>query len=294
MANPKRQIYNALGKKKAFGQSRQTDKQKAKNECKQLDYYTRDKIYSQSTFNNYVQFNQRLLKYAQERGDISDIRQLQSYVEPYLNGLIDKGVSAWTVSSYLSAFNKLLDTTKEDYPNLKDYSREINDIKKNRGNSEIRYNPENYKAELTFARCFGLRDSELGKLYIGQVKIKDDVIQSVYVKQGKGGRSREVKFYGTKEEHDFILKDLKEKKSKGYKKLFPSFTRELKVHEERQKYAIRVYKHHARDVSQLDKKDIVIPRKGPNAGVKYDRQALSIASKALGHSRLNVIYNHYV
>lgn len=294
MANPRRQIYNTLGKKKAIGQSRQADKQRAKDEGKQLDYYTSNKIYSESTFNNYVQFSQRLLQYAQERGNISDIRQLKDYVEPYLNGLIENGSSAWTVSSYLSAFNKLLDTTKDDYPNLQDYSREVRDIKKNRGNSEIRYNPENYKAELSFSRCFGLRKSELEKLYIGQVNIKNDMIESVYIKQGKGGRSREVKFYGSKEEHDFILKDLKEKKSKGYKKLFPSFTKELKIHEERQKYANRVYNHHARDVSQLSKKEIIIPRKGVNAGVKFDRQALSIASKALGHSRLEVIYNHYI
>lgn len=278
----------------AKGESRHQAKERARAEGKQRDYYTKNKIYSEQTMQNYLQFSNRLLAYAQKtEPDINKLEDLKKYVEPYLNELIDKGRSAWTISSYLAAYNKLFQSEKSDY-NLKDYQRNVNDTKKNRGEKEVRYNPENYRSELLFSRCFGLRASELKELYIGQVTIENGKITNVYVKQGKGGRPRNVSFYGSKEEQEQIIKDIEEKKEKGYKKLFPSFTKELKVHRERQEYAKRCYRANARDVSQLERSEITIPKKGVNKGEKYDKKALETASKALGHTRINVVYQNYL
>jgi len=294
-ANMKRQIRGKLRKMFVKGESRHDAKQRARAEGKPRDFYTKDKIFSEKTCQNYTQFSFRLLKYAEERGEIREVDDLKEFVTPYLNDLIDKGLSAWTISAYLSAFNKLLGTEKSDFPELKDYSRRAEDIKQNRGDVPLKYNPDNYKAELTFCRCFGLRVHELRNLYLDQIKIEDGRITDVFVKQGKGGKPRHVSFYGSKEEHDFLLKDLQEKQARGWKKAFPAFTKELQIHRERREYANRVYFSHARDVSQIeDRTEKVIPRSGSNRGRIFDRKALEKVSQALGHDRVDVAYKNYL
>lgn len=295
MANLKRQIYITLGKMKATGESRHAAKEKAKQEGKERDFYTKDKIYSEVTYNTYVQYCQRLREYAEERNpNIHSLDELKGYVVPFINEKIDKGLSAWSVSSYMAGFNKLFQTTKEDYKGLKDYKRNVDDITKNRGERKLKYNPANYRNELLFSRCLGLRASELRSLDIKDIIISNDRIEKVIVRQGKGGRYREVRFYGNDDEEKQIIQDIREKEAKDYKKAFPSFTQELKVHRERQEYAKRVYKAHERDISQLPKEKTVTPRKGANKGHTYDKRALKIASLMLGHSRINVVYQNYL
>lgn len=295
MAKLKRQIYNELGKMKAYGEKRHEAKEKAKAEGKDRNFYTKNKIYSEKTFNIYVQYCQRLREYAEKQNpNIKTLDELKNYVEPFLNEKIDDGLSAWSISSYLAGFNKLFQTEKEDYKNLKSYKRDVEDITKNRGDKKLKYNPKNYENELRFSRCLGLRVSELRDLSLNDIYIKNNKIESVFVRQGKGGKQRYVKFYGSREEEQQIIKDIEEKRAKGYKKAFPAFTNELKIHRERQEYAKRVYNHHSRDVSTLPREDVTTPRKGANKGHKYDKKALEITSKMLGHTRINVVYQNYL
>lgn len=296
MASIKRQIYNTLGKMTAFGESRHEAKQRARDESKPLDFYTKDKIYSHKTFNNYVEIMKRGADYALAKDpSIKDIKDIKPYMSEWINSLIDEGKSAWTVSTYTAAINKFFGTSKDDYE-YKEVKRNLIDIEKNRPHikeTEIRYNPDNYKSELTFSRCFGLRASELRNLKIEQIKINENSIEVKNVK-GKGGKIRNVRFYGSDEERAFILDDINNKKAKGQKRMFPSFTKELKIHRERQEYAKRVYKHHERAIDSLDRKETITPRKGANKGHTYDRQALKIASQMLGHERIEIVYQHYL
>lgn len=295
MANLKRQIYNKMNSMLSKGEKRHAAKEKAKAEGKDRNYYTKDKIYSDNTYNTYIQYCQRLRAYAEKQDpNIKTLDELQKYVEPYLNEKIDNGASAWSISSYLAGFNKLFQTEKEDYKNLKSYKRNVEDITKNRGEKELRYNPKNYENELRFSRCLGLRASELRSLSLDDIFIRNNKIEEVLVRQGKGGKKRFAKFYGSREEEQQIIKDIEEKRAKGYKKAFPAFTKELKVHRERQEYAKRVYNHHSRDVSTLPREDVTTPRKGANKGHKYDKKALEITSKMLGHTRINVVYQNYL
>ena len=288
----RRAIYSELNKYKAYGEDRHAAKLKALKEEKNINYYTKDKIYSVTTFNNYVTFSHRLVKYALSQDpNIKTLEDVKAYVVPWLNELNEKGRSAYTLSSYMAGINKLYQTEKEDWKGLKDWKRTTTEITKNRDNNYMAYNPENYKAELTFSRCFGLRDMELRNLKIKDVKITDKEF-SVYVANGKGGKERTVKFYGSEEEKALILKDIEDKKNKGFVSLFPSFTKELKIHRERQKYADRVYNSLARDTSQLSREEVVKPYTRP--GLVFDKKALEVVTRALGHNRIDVAYQHYL
>ena len=65
------------------------------------------------------------------------------------------------------------------------------------------------------------------------------------------------------------------------------------IHSYRADYACRVYSAHARPLREIPPAERYHCR-GDLKGRTYDRKAMMVASKALGHSRLSVIASHYL
>lgn len=135
----------------------------------------------------------------------------------------------------------------------------------------------------------GLRRHELRNLRYQDIAPDGS---SVKVMTGKGGKYREAPVLEA--DRAVILQKLSSAPDPDayifQKKDIPS---RLPEHRCRRMYAQKLYKAYARDPDQLPAADRYVCRKDKR-GVVYDRKAMMIVSKALGHSRLDVVANNYL
>lgn len=106
----------------------------------------------------------------------------------------------------------------------------------------------------------------------------------------KGGRPRVAEIVGISEaETKEIVAWIQSKKGK----LFPKLPSHYDNHHYRALYAKRVYNKYARDVNKIPAKERYVMRKD-RAGETFDKAAMKIASKFLGHNRISVIAQSYL
>ena len=67
----------------------------------------------------------------------------------------------------------------------------------------------------------------------------------------------------------------------------------MDVHSYRSEYAVAIYNQYARPLDELERKEKYYCR-AELKGVVYDREAMLMASKALGHNRISIIAEHYL
>ena len=104
--------------------------------------------------------------------------------------------------------------------------------------------------------------------------------------KGKGGRYREAPIIGP---HADAIIDRMQRA--GHNKVWTSVPSHMDVHEYRSEYATAIYTAHAREeIPRQDRYYCKADRKG----TVMDKQAMRMASQALGHSRINVVAGHYI
>ena len=106
----------------------------------------------------------------------------------------------------------------------------------------------------------------------------------------KGGKARVVEIMGASEEETRdIVAFIQSKKGR----LFPKLHTNYDNHHYRGTYAMRLYQHYARSEKDIPRADRYIMRKD-RAGETYDKRAMAIVTKNLGHNRIDVIAQSYL
>lgn len=228
--------------------------------------------------------------------DLSNIDKKICY--EYLQTREKQGCSAWTVSKDMSALNKILDLgLNKKEGGLQE--RSLKNISRSREQKEhdAKYNPANYKDQIEFAKAFGVRRESIQG---GQFQVKED---SLFKKDGKvyvsviekGGRYREApcltKYQSSIEskyniqERESLTKEqfIEVYYNSNSNYLFDNYTSKIDNHSFRAEYATNLYKELAEQ-----KETIINDYKG------YDSTILKEVSEALGHSRINVVGDHYL
>ena len=181
------QRFKALEK---FGES----KHKAKQEYKDLHPKSTPKvegIYSHKTMAAYRQTLKEFTPFlrAKKIKDLKDVTE--NDIKEYLQSRQKKGLSPYTLSKDMAAFNKFfgLELTKQK---LGLHTRSYRDITQNRGETKegIKYNPKNWERQIAVVKNFGVRrESVLGgsfQLKTGSLyKTPDGIYVSVVEKNGK-------------------------------------------------------------------------------------------------------------
>jgi len=238
-------------------------------------------IHSYNTYESYKQTSKEFIRFIKESyPDIRDIEEIEEkHIGEYLKNRNDKGLSAWTVSKDLAALNKLFNTdlTKKDLDLKK---RKLEDITRSRGKSinDSRYNENNYKYQIAFAKGSGARRESILKVKPKDFKIEEGYPVSVYLKE-KGGKERQATIL---KEYRETLKDILECKHKN-KFLFEKYCKEIDNHSFRAIYAFKRYKELVK-MKGYDSKNY----KG------YDKEIILKVSRDLGHNRLNVVVDYYL
>lgn len=228
--------------------------------------------------------------------DLNSITKDVAY--EYLQERESRGLSAWTVTKDMSAINKTLKlslTKKEG--NLSE--RRLQDITRSREVKEhdSKYNQINYAEQIDIARAFGLRRESITG---GNYAIKES---SFFIKNNnlyvsvieKGGRYREaqclesykndivsrynVEFRDSFTKNEFIEHYVDDKSDT----LFDKYTAKIDNHAFRAEYGQDLYKELASEQQVLK-----------NDYHGYDSDIIKRVSENLGHSRKDVVVNHYL
>lgn len=279
-----------LESKCCFGES----KAKYKTEAKQLAFQRgtndwlpifneliRNKIFSYSSFFTYKKQAILFFKYVEnEHPNIRNINGAKTYITEYIN----KFDSAWTQATKLAALAKVYGVASTDLMELSKRKRE--NIYKNRFKTkqEETISYENNKETINFCLHTGLRRFEVEHL-----KGKDffENNNNCYIRvNGKGGKIREVPITDPS-----IIEVLKSTPKDCL--VFGKVNSHLPIHKYRAIFATNLYKALARPIDKVPFKERYYCRLD-RAGDVFDKRAMAIVSKQLGHNRLSVIAGHYL
>lgn len=252
---------------------------------------TRNKIYSKATFETYKQqfrhFADWLDKAHPEAETLEDAR---AFVDDYLRHLIELERSAYTISTAKAAIAKIMGVEATQF--IATPPRLRADIKRSRGLAERdKHISEKKEEELArFTSATGLRRKEMTMIKAEDLFFKNGQAYLNVNKGTKGGKSRIAKIAGkTEAETKEIVKWIQSKKGRLFNKLSSNYDN----HFYRATYANRLYNQLKRGIDKIPTQDKYIMRK-ERAGEVYDKQAMLLVSKALGHNRISVIAQSYL
>lgn len=265
-----------------FGNKRSSDKTNAD---------TRNKIYSKNTFETYKRqfryFADWLAEAHKEAYTLADARQ---YVDEYLLHLVELERSAYSITTAKAALAKVFQTEATQF--IDTPPRERANIKRSRGvavrDSNISNKTETKLA--LFSSAVGLRRKEMMSIESKDLFFKNGKAYLNVTKGTKGGKSRIVEICGISEgETKMIVEWIQSREGK----LFPKLNTNYDNHYYRAVYAQRLYDRYKRKEKDIPPRERYIMRK-ERAGEVYDKLAMEIVSKNLGHNRISVIAQSYL
>ena len=271
-----------LKEKTRFGESRH--KAKIKGEANKY-------IYSYNTFETYQKWVNNMIKWARSEGyKLKTLEDIDRYSVLYLQHLIDNQYSPYTIKLARSSLSKLLGVEYSHFE-VKIPSRKRSKItrSRNRDLALKNFSEARNKEQVIFCKSTGCRAFEARTAVGDNLRlIKGEYY--LFIPRGKGGKSRLAKLYGSKEEIEIVVNMCK---NAGKEKVLPEFKNAANTHGYRADYAQRVYLANCRDISTLNRHEIMFGRDDMK-GRKLDKKALLITSKMLGHNRISVVANNYL
>lgn len=270
-----RQVQERLDSMLAIG--------KSKYEDKKIDL-TKGKIYSWGTYKAYLQQCCQFVRYCRDNHHCKNLADCRQYVKEWMESR--KDLSAYTLKLSASALSKLYSESIEEL-GITTKRAVRSEITRSRGTAkrDSHFSEEKNADFVEFCRSTGLRRSEITKLRGDQLIERDS--QYYICTTGKGGRYREAPVCGNVE---LVIGKMKEA---GTEKVWKKIPSNADIHSYRADYATRIYLKYARPIEEIPRKERYICRRD-KVGTIYDRQAMLIASQALGHNRIDVIGQHYL
>ena len=253
---------------------------------------TKDKIYSEGTYRTY----KKQLGYftdwiSKEYPDAQTIDDAFKHADDYLLYLMGRDdISASTISTRKTAMAKVFGVSSKVFIDTPERTRL--DIKRSRFpvKSDKHISEATERRLARFTSATGLRRAEMTRITSDDLFFEDGKAYLSVTKGTKGGKARVVEIMGASEEEtEDIVKFIQSKKGR----LFPKLHTNYDNHHYRGTYAMRLYQHYARNEKEIPRADRYVMRKD-RAGETYDKRAMSIVTKNLGHNRIDVIAQSYL
>lgn len=268
--------------KAGFGEKRSTDK---------LNGATQDKIYSKNTFETYKRQSRYFADWLEKNyPDVKTIEQAREYVDKYLLYLIEVGKKPCSIATTKAALVKVYQTDASAF--VETPARTRDSITRSRLDvAQDSHVSEKTEARLSrFTSATGLRRAEMLKIEADDLFFKGGKAYLSVTKGTKGGKSRIVEIVGLSPED---TRDIVEWIQGQKGRLFPHITKHYDNHHYRAIYARRVYDKYARKEKDIPKSERYVMRKD-RAGEVFDKLAMAVTSKNLGHNRIDVIAQSYL
>lgn len=214
-------------------------------------------------------------------------------VKDYIKHLEASGKSPWTIYTAISAIAKVYGCSTTVF-GIKPPKRERASVMRSRyaavRDRQMSLHKEENKQLIDFCKSTGLRRRELEQLHGDALKQGTDGRWYVHVNNGKGGKERDALVIGSEKQVRAVCDRMEQA---GQNLVFQHVHSKLDVHYYRSIYACDLYRSIARNPADLPAKEKYICRKD-KAGIVYDRQAMAVVSRMLGHNRIDVIANSYL
>lgn len=252
---------------------------------------TKDKIYSEQTYRTYrKQFGYFMDWGGKTHPEALTLEDTHKFANEYLQHLIDREISPYTIATVKAAMAKIYGVSSASF--MKTPERERSGIKRSRYNvASDKHISEATESRLArFTSATGLRRSEMLKITSDDLFFEKGKAYLNVTKGTKGGKARVVEIMGVSEEETKnIVEFIQSKKGR----LFPKLHSNYDNHRYRGAYAMRLYQHYARNEKDIPRADKYVMRKD-RAGETYDKRAMAIVTKNLGHNRIDVIAQSYL
>ena len=277
------QIKNELLKMCRFGESRD----KAKKSGTAYKY-----IFSYGTLQTYLKQLNYMVSWAKENNiKVKTIDDLQLHGDDWLEYCKAQGMSAWTLTTRRAALSKICQVPYS-YWQVEIPKRTRDSVVRSRDKSKAlkHFSETNNIEQVVFARCSGLRASEMKSLTADALYYDSEGNPWLHITKGtKGGKHRNVKLYGSPEELKLCIDTIMN--SDG--KVFPNY-RECNNHGYRSEYCQRVYDANARDINSIENRHEKVFCRNDKKGIVYDKKALQVCAEMLGHGRYQVCNLSYL
>jgi len=243
-----------------------------------------DGIYSWSTYENYLAKSCAFVRWVKEEHGVRTLADARNHVDAYLQKHIDEGYSPYTQKLISCALAKLYGCSTMDFiPTQVRHRLKITRSRKCKAHfSEVR-NQE----FVDFCRTTGLRRHEIKQLK--PENLGYDQATGTYMLvgiKGKGGRLREAPILSEKAVERM-------KNTPADQLVWSKIPSRADIHSYRADYCRAIYEQHARTINEIPKSHRYHCR-GDLKGIIYDKRAMAVASRALGHNRISVIAGHYL
>jgi len=280
------QVNKTLESKMRFGESKHTAKQQKDIHGRAHSY---EGIYSYNTHKAYLVKCCAFAKWAKEHYGCRTLEQARKYVDNYIQDRIDRGYAPSTQKTISNALAKLYGFTSKDF--IQTQPRRRVDITRSRqGKAKARFSESRNKEFVDFCKSTGLRRHEIENLRAENIRYDESTGQYMITNlKGKGGRIRECP----------ILSNLSKETVKSIlntphgQKVWSKVPANADIHSYRADYCAAIYERYARPVDEISKQNRYYCRKDLK-GVVYDKRAMAVASRVLGHSRIGVIAVNYL
>lgn len=248
-------------------------------------------IYSVQTYKTYKQQAYLYAEWLREHyPEVKSLEDAQKYVGEWLQSQITRGLSPFTIKTAASALGKVYGCNINSF-GVELPSRNRENITRSRGRAkrDAGFSEEQNADLCAFLRSTGLRRSEAEGMRGTWLRIDD--AGNVFISLdnpnvAKGGRYRLIPVIG---DVDLVVRMCQ---AAGEGKVFPNgIHSHCDVHSYRAEYCVRAYNSKARDVKTLERSERYHCR---GRSAVYDRDALTYASKCLGHNRAEIIPSHYM
>ncbi len=249
------------------------------------------KIHAHATRKVYQQHVLAFINWARDTYGIHRLvaldEQAPVLVPQYLRLRLEAGKSAYTLQAERSALRLFFQNRAlAQEVTLPRRTREM--ITRSRGPNDADRHIQlaHWQSLIAFLQATGLRRNEVAHLRVRDIVEQNPDYQyrpTVYVANGKGGKTRTVPVLSGREQDVLSQKGERE----ASELVFSHIPRRLRVHSYRREYAQALYLSLAPGWS-------LPPSEGRLKPSDYQEEAVIQVSKALGHNRKDVVLNHYL
>jgi len=270
-----RQVQDVLKQKLCIGEQKHIAKQQGTST---------NGIYSWSTYQNYLSKGCAFVKWSKENHGCRTLDDARRHVDTYLQQHIDKGYSPYSQKLIACALAKIYSCSTKDF--MPTQVRHRADITRSRKGKAI-FSENKNREFVDFCKATGLRRHELKFLKPENLRFDETTGRYMLVNiKGKGGRLRDCPIL-SKEAIERI------RGTPEGQNVWSKIPSRADIHSYRADYCKSVYQLNARPIDETPENDRYYCR-GDLKGVVYDKCAMRIASRALGHNRISVIAGHYL
>ena len=243
-------------------------------------------IYSWGSYNTYLAKSCAFAKWAKEQHGCRTLSDARSYVDMYIKHYIDNGYTAHTQKTIANSLAKLYGCSTTDF--IPTQPRNRKNITRSRlGKANTRFSESRNQEFVDFCRATGLRRHEIKFLKAENLGFDEVTGKYMLVNiKGKGGRLRDC--------HILSKAAIERmKNTPAGQRVWSKIPYNADIHSYRADYCKTIYNLCARPIAEIPQSERYYCR-DELKGVVYDKRALAVASRALGHNRIEVIASNYL